>query len=76
MSDRWAVLLDGKYYKRNLTHAQAFQHADFMQRGLDRHKASDKRRTGELVIRPDTEMNDRLDRTYRTMKSHTMVSRP
>lgn len=74
MDERWCVLLDGTYLKRDLTKAQAYGYATFMQEGFDKHKASDTRRTGELRCRPDHEINARNDRRYREMRSHATVA--
>lgn len=73
MDERWCVLLDGTYLKRDLTKAEAYGYAKFMQEGFDRHKASDKRRTGELSCHLDHDINARNDRRYREMCAHTTV---
>lgn len=74
MADLWCVKLDGVVVRRQCTHADADRYADFLQRGFDRKRASDKRRTGEVTIAPDTGSLARRDHIYREHKTHTTIS--
>ena len=70
----WCVCLDGRPIQRALSKRTAEQQADFLARGLVKHRAYDNRRTGELSIRPDEHVKRQHEATYKALKTHTTVS--
>lgn len=72
--DLWCVCLDGRPIYRALAKRTAEQQADFLARGLVKHRAYDNRRTGELSIKPDQQTKAQQEQTYRQLKTHTTVS--
>ena len=61
----YAVYQDGKPLKRGLSRHQAEQHAAYLAKGYESHKASDKRRVAEFDVKPDTGLMKDMDSLYK-----------
>lgn len=70
-----AVTLDGRVMAHGMKRKEAEAYAKMLADGLESHKAGTKVRQPEINIRPDKQVRSEMDHLYRTMKTHTMVTR-
>lgn len=59
------VVQDGAPLKRGLTRRQAEQHAAYLARGYESHRANDKRRVAEFEVKPDKGLIAELDANWK-----------
>lgn len=64
----WLVSQDGRPLKRGLSRREAEQYANYLARGYEGHRASDKRRVAEFDIKPDTTLMAEHDKNYMAFK--------
>lgn len=59
------VVQDGAPLRRGLTRQQAEQHAAYLARGYESHRANDKRRVAEFEVKPDKGLIAELDANWK-----------
>jgi hypothetical protein len=64
----YSVYLDGRPSQRGLSRAVADAHADYLARGIERKKASDKRRAPCIEVKLDQQITREEDALYRWAK--------
>ncbi len=52
----YMVVQDGRPLKRGLSRSDAERYADYLARGYESHRASDKRRVAEFEVKLDKEL--------------------
>lgn len=70
MDRLWMVTQDGRPLRRGLTRPEAEQYANYLARGYESHRASDKRRVAEFDIRLDTTLMAEHDANYKSFKEN------
>jgi hypothetical protein len=63
--DIYTVYLDGRASQRGLTKQAAYQHAEYLAKGILDKKASDKRRAPEIEVKVDRALVHEEDQLYK-----------
>lgn len=62
------VVQDGRPLRRGLSKSEAERHAEYLARGYESHRASDRRRVAEFDVQLDRELVAQHDENWKRRK--------